>query len=93
MAQPQRAKITHDHKEILSWVMYRGGVPIIIESESDDPTKVLRINFPGERRGRGTKKAKWDDFFNVMDKEEINFLFQDKTPEGDTSLYYKFVNR
>ena len=92
MAQPQVAKITYNHETIKNWARDRGGVPAILKKETDDPTVMLRIHFPGSEANEA-KKATWEELFRFLDKENISFLYQDRTPEGEMSRYYKFICR
>jgi hypothetical protein len=52
---------------------------------------VLRIDFePKESR---LEPIAWDEFFDKFDKEELAFLYQEKTADGSVSRFHKFVNR
>lgn len=35
----------------------------------------------------------WDEFFKIFDDNELAFLYQDKTKEGEVSRFSKFVER
>ena len=35
----------------------------------------------------------WDDFFKTFDDRKLAFLHQDKTKDGSTSRFFKFVHR
>ena len=38
-------------------------------------------------------KIEWDDFFQTFDERKLAFLYQDKTKDGGTSRFFKFVRR
>jgi len=75
---------TTDHATIRKWAESRDGHPAVVEG-----TEILRIDF-GEPELH-LKKVSWDQFFRVFDDRQLEFLFQDKTHDGKTSRFFKFV--
>jgi hypothetical protein len=91
-ANKHDAQVTTDHDTIRKWAEKRGGAPASVEgtAKGDEPG-VLRIDFePKESR---LEPIAWDEFFDKFDKEELAFLYQEKTADGSVSRFHKFVNR
>jgi len=85
---------THDHKRIQKWVEERKGIPAKIKGtgKSDDDG-VLRVHFPEHSDSDNFEEISWDDFFSEFDEKELDFLYQDKKADGETSTFHKFVSR
>ncbi len=85
---------THDHKKIQKWVEEREGIPAKIKGtgKSDDDG-VLRIHFPEHSNSDNFEEISWEDFFAEFDEKELDFLYQDKKADGETSTFHKFVSR
>ena len=85
---------TTDHDKIRAWVEERGGYPATVRDtgEGDDPG-VLRIDFPGYSGEETLERIDWETFFEKFDEEDLAFLYQEETDEGQTSRFFKFVNR
>jgi hypothetical protein len=86
------SKQTRDHKQIQKWVEARGGKPATVEgTQSTKGAGMLRIDFPGNASDK-LKEISWDDFFDKFDRENIDFLYQEKTADGKESRFCKFVS-
>ncbi len=86
------AKTTTDHDEIKQWIEEREGRPTVVEgTEGKDGEGILRIDFkePDDK----LKEIPWDEFFKTFDDRKLAFLHQDKTADGHTSRFFKFVHR
>jgi hypothetical protein len=83
------SKTTTDHDTIRKWAEARDGHPAIIRTKGDGG--VLRIDF-GESED-DLEKVSWDEFFDVLDSNDLAFLYQDDTQSGGTSRFNKFVER
>ena len=86
---------THDHKKIRQWAEERGGVPAKIKNTGKtDDDGVLRIHFPENSDNDDRfEEISWDDFFENFDENKLDFLYQDKKADGETSTFHKFVSR
>lgn len=85
------AKTTTDHGEIRRWAEDRGGKPATVRGTADDgEAGVLRIAFTDEG---DLKPIEWDEFFDKFEAANLAFLYQEKTAEGQTSRFFKFVER
>lgn len=83
---------TTDHKVIRKWAEARGGKPTRVRgTEGKDGAGVLRIDF-GEPE-ESLEPISWETFFETFDDRELAFLHQDKTADGHTSRFFKFVHR
>jgi len=89
MATIHEAKRTQDHDTIQRWVDERGGSPAVVRGTHVDESGLLRIDF-GDTNDQ-LEDISWDEFFKIFDENNIEFLYQDKTDEGDTSRFFKFV--
>jgi hypothetical protein len=85
-----KATTTTDHKEIRRWVEERDGRPARVRATSG-PGGLLRIDF-GEQEEE-LEEISWGEFFQIFDGNDLAFLHQDKTSEGNTSRFSKFVER
>jgi hypothetical protein len=94
-------KLAESNEEIKSWVESHGGKPAIM----DDPEVVndvrgLRIDWPGEKdeallsTGRDeTRDISWEEFFGIMDRHELGFMYSENTSDVNPTWTYKFVNK
>jgi hypothetical protein len=79
-----KAHTTKDHEAIRKWAEKRGGHPARVKG-----TNILRIDF-GEPEPT-LEQISWDEFFKIFDESDLDFLYQDKTADGKTSRFFKFV--
>ena len=85
---------THDHKTIKKWVEERKGVPARVKGTGKNGDEgVLRIHFPEHSDSTNLEEIEWDDFFKDFDSDKLDFLYQDKKADGETSTFHKFVAR
>jgi hypothetical protein len=84
---------TKDHKTIRQWVEERGGFPATVAEtkEGEDPG-ILRIDFPNYSGEDSLERISWEDFFQKFDKEDLWFLYQEETEQGETSRFCKFIS-
>jgi hypothetical protein len=90
----QEAKKTTNHDEIRRWVETRDGAPATVAQTGDEKEPgVLRILFQEKETGDSLDKISWEEFFEKFEEQKLAFLHQDKTKDGDTSRFFKFVSR
>lgn len=88
------ATMTTDHDDIRRWVEERGGRPATVEGTgTGDDAGILRIDFPERGDDEALEAIDWDTFFAKFDENRLAFLHQDKTADGKTSRFSKFVRR
>ncbi|NJO02521.1 MAG: hypothetical protein HC880_13265 [Bacteroidia bacterium] len=88
-----KSQTTHKHEEIRRWAEERGGIPAKVAS-SGHGDGVLRIHFPdNSQQDKQFEEISWEEFFKIFDKNELDFLYQDKKKSGETSTFHKFVAR
>lgn len=94
MAQKTKeSKVTTDHETIRKWVQEREGKPAHVKSTGNkNDAGLLRIDFPGST-DKDLEEIDWDEFFEKFDKNNLAFLYQEKTKDGGTSRFNKFVDR
>lgn len=83
------SQTTTSHKTIRSWIEARDGRPARVKTSGDGG--ILRVDFG--RPEDNLEEIGWDEFFDIFDKNELAFLYQDKTEDGKTSRFSKFVAR
>jgi hypothetical protein len=83
------ATTTTDHDEIREWVEARQGRPSIIRSPGKGG--VLRVDF--QEAEEEFEEISWEEFFEIFDDSGLAFLHQEKTADGKTSRFNKFVSR
>lgn len=88
-----RAQATTSHDKIRKWVESRGGHPAAVKAtrRAGSPGGLLRIDF--DPKDDSLQELAWDEFFQAFDGNELAFLYQDKTSDGKTSRFFKFVDR
>jgi hypothetical protein len=90
----QEAKTTTNHAEIRKWVEARGGAPATVASTAGGgEAGILRILFQEDESGDALEEISWDEFFEKFEESKLAFLYQDKTKQGKTSRFFKFVSR
>lgn len=84
---------TKDHQTIKKWVEDRKGKPAIVKGTEDSPKGggLLRIYFPESGKEENLEEIPWDEFFSIFDENRLDFLYQEKTSDGKTSRFFKFV--
>jgi hypothetical protein len=89
------SSITTDHKLIRRWVEERGGKPASVKGTGGKEAGILRIMFPtyNSSRNQSLREISWAEFFQQFDDNNLAFIYQDKTSEGEVSNFNKFVKR
>ncbi|WP_300438998.1 hypothetical protein [Christiangramia sp.] len=88
------SKTTKDHETIKNWVEERDGKPALVKGTGDNAkgSGLLRINFPGGAE-ESLENISWEKFFSIFDENNLEFLYQEETKDGDESRFFKFVNK
>jgi hypothetical protein len=88
------SKQTTDHETIRQWVEERGGRPARVKGtgNGNDPG-LLRIDYPGRGDDDALEEISWEDFFEGFEDNELAFVYQEETKEGDESRFSKLVSR
>lgn len=85
---------THDHQVIRKWAEERGGVPARVKgTERNGDEGLLRIHFPEYGDSKELEQIGWENFFKDFEKDKLDFLYQDKKEDGQTSTFHKLVSR
>jgi hypothetical protein len=88
-----QSKTTTDHDEIRRWVEERGGRPAIVRGTRDGDSGVLRIDFPGGAGEDELEPVSWDEWFEIFDRNQLAFLYQEEKASGEGSTFFKLVRR
>lgn len=81
---------TRDHDVIRAWAEARGGRPADVEGTGDGAgAGVLRIEFRDD--AERLEDVGWDAFFATFDDSDVDFLYQERTSDGEVSRFHKFV--
>ena len=86
----QARKITA-HDEIRSWAEERGGRSARVAATANSGGGILRFDF-GEK-DESLEEISWDEFFKIFEDRKLALLVQDEVSSGETSRFFKFVNR
>ncbi len=72
-----------------------GGIPAKVKNTGKTEQQgVLRIHFPDHSEHDDQfEKISWDDFFENFDSNNLDFLYQNKKEDGESSTFHKFVQR
>lgn len=86
------SKVTTNHDEIREWAEQRGGKPAIVKGTENKEGEggLLRINFPGYKED-SLKNISWDEFFEIFDSRNLQFLYQEETKGGKESRFFKLI--
>lgn len=84
-------KSTTDHDTIKKWAESRNGKPAVITREGEE-TEIIRIDFPGYAE-ENLQEIEWDEWFDIFDTNELAFIYQEETKDGQRSNFNKIVNR
>ena len=88
------ANRTTDHQAIQDWVEARGGQPAHVKRSGDDSDPgILRIDFPGYGGEASLEALDWDSWFDAFEQNQLAFLYQEKTADGQQSRFSKLVRR
>lgn len=87
------SRTTTDHEAIRAWAEARGGRPARVADTGDGRSGggILRIDF--QEPDEGLEEIDWDTFFQIFEDSGLAFLHQDKTADGGTSRFNRFVSR
>jgi hypothetical protein len=93
MTAQHEAHKTTDHDEIRRWAEARGGRPATVEGteQGGEHAGILRIAFTDV--GDKLDEISWDEFFDKFDEEDLAFLYQERTKDGEQSRFFKLVER
>ena len=87
---------TTDHDAIRRWIEDRDGAPARVNARGHKQGGgILRVDFddPGGENDDALEHIDWDTFFRTFDENDLAFLHQDKTADGEVSRFNKFVSR
>jgi hypothetical protein len=86
---------TTDHEFIRRWTEERGGHPahVLGTGREGGDAGLLRIDFPGFSGEGKLEEISWEQFFDKFDDAELEFVYQEKTAEGELSRFNKLVHR
>ena len=85
---------TTDHDEIRRWVEARGGRPARVrKTGSGGDPGILRIDFPGRGDDERLEPMDWNEWFEAFDDNNLAFVYQEETADGEMSRFSKLVSR
>jgi hypothetical protein len=86
----KNSKTTTEHGEIRQWAEERGARPSVVARDGEK-TELLRFDF-GEK-AEALEEISWEEFFDIFDRNNLAFLYQEETSGGGESRFNKFVSR
>ena len=89
------SKRTTDHTKIRLWAEARNGKPARVQGPGEpDDAGLLRIDFPEDHEEEeDLEEITWDEFFEKFDEKGLAFLYQERTADGEPSMFNRFVSR
>jgi hypothetical protein len=88
------SRTTIDHDEIRAWADAREGMPACVKGTGGGgDSGLLRIDFPGFSGEESLQQITWDEFFEKFDEQNLAFLYQEQTRDGEESRFNKLVRR
>jgi hypothetical protein len=84
---------TTDHQQIKKWTESRKGVPAKVKGTGQNDFGLIRIHFPEYSKDQDLQQIDWKDFFDEFEKNQLEFLYQDKKDDGELSTFHKFIHR
>lgn len=86
---------TTDRDTIRRWVEKRGGRPAAIRARSreDYEAAAPRIDFPEYRSTGVVRRISWEEFFKKFERKRLAFVYQEQTPTGELSRFFRLVYR
>jgi hypothetical protein len=85
---------TTDHDVIRAWAEARGGRPASVErTAGDGDAGLLRLEFPDRGDDDELAEVDWKAFFETFEDRSLAFVYQEKTSDGSTSRFSRFINR
>ncbi len=88
------SKTTTDHDTIRYWAEERGGKPAAVAATgSGDDVGIIRIDFPGYSGADSLEDISWDDWFDSFEENNLAFVYQETTADGEQSNFNKLVRR
>ncbi len=94
MAEQGTSLTTTDHDTIRRWAEERGGHPAAVRGTGggEDPG-IIRIDFPGFGGEEKLEKIGWEEFFDKFESNNLAFVYQEKTKDGQRSNFNKLISR
>lgn len=90
----ETTQVTTDREEIRRWVEERGGHPARVKgTEKPGSAGVLRIDYPGFSGEDRLEEISWEVFFEAFETNNLAFLYQDRTKDGNLSRFSKLIDR
>ncbi|MDQ3777634.1 MAG: hypothetical protein M3310_02020 [Actinomycetota bacterium] len=86
------SKQTTNVDEIRQWAEARGGRPAAVAGTGDerDPG-ILRIDFRDS--DDNLEEISWEEFSRAFEQNDLAFVYQNETADGEQSRFNKFVSR
>ena len=92
---PGTSICTTDRDTIRRWVEKRRGRPAALRARSREDYEAAspRIDFPEYRSTGIVRRISWDEFFKKFEEKRLAFVYQEETPTGELSRFFRFVYR
>jgi hypothetical protein len=85
-------KVTTDKKAIKQWIEERQGWPAVeIRTNESGTENMLWVGFPEAITHRNLQQISWEEFFEKFDQEQLTFLYQDVSLNGEQSQFFYFL--
>lgn len=89
--EPGTLFVTRDHEVIRTWANSRHAQPALLKSRAGgDPAEALRFQV-SHRRQSEYDVVSWDEWFSVLDGNDLVFIFQERTHDGGISDLFRIA--
>ncbi len=86
---PKKALKTAEHEKIREWAEERGGRPAVFKGVA---RTVLHFDFEDDP-DEDLERISWSEFFERFEERGLAMRYQEKNDAGETSRFYRFVDR
>jgi hypothetical protein len=83
---------TRAHDVIRSWAERRGAMPVAASRGPDGEPRTLRFSFGaggGRAGGSRLEPISWDQWFEVFDRRQLVFRYQERRRDGSESKFFR----
>jgi hypothetical protein len=89
--EPGQFFVTRNHEVIESWAVQLHGKPAMLKSRAGgDATEMLRFQVT-DRRQSEYDLVSWNEWFQVFDRADLVFIFQERADDGSVSDLFRLL--
>ena len=74
----------------MAWAQQRDAVPVVVRTPATgDRLDELRLDVRGVGPDENGERVSWDDWLSRFRTADLRFVYQERTPDGELSTYYR----